>query len=848
MSPLPSADCPKYDLFVSYAHPDDADGQVHALVREIQAIQQEFERQHLQVFYDREGLRTMDDWSRRILEALKSSKVMLAVLSPAYFKSEFCRVEWEWFVDREIELSLPGEGIAGLYVVGVPGLETSASQIADPWLRNMAGRQWLDARDFWTAGPGTFRGEAVQAHLRDLVEQCVEKIKQANRALNSYSTIPPHNSNFVGRSEELRRLRTQLTERRLGAIVATRGLGGMGKSALAFEYAHAFASDYEGGRYLIESEGRADLRQVLVQNAPAFGITFTEEEQRDLAVAHQRIRRELQQRPHTLLLFDNVTNAGLLSEQAVSAYMPAGNVHALATTRLDAQRMGKHVSIIDVGALPLADAVRLLETYRATKNDDDRQAASAIAERLGGYALAIEVVAVYLSMTPEVSYADYLARLTAEGIQALDSIGAMDEVALSRHTESVLTKLLRPTFAKLTDTERFVLRLAAELPPDVVVHPWLRALVDELDLAQLPEPRPGYPDPWNALLRRLQGLRLLTLADERTSRMHRLIREVVLHEIKADADAQERVQQYLMERARKLRESEWQDRAGRWELGALAAVAAWHAQSDAPYAAELGNWLSRPLRDLGRYLEARQLLEEAIRIQKLHFETDHPTLATSYSNLALVLKALGDLTQARQLLEEAMRIENLHFEADNPDSAALYSNLATVLRALGDLPQARQLLEEAIRIQKLHFGTDHPNLAISYSNLAAVLRDLGDLTQARQFLEEAIRIENLHFETDHPNLATSYSNLAMVLWDLGDLPQAQQLLEEAIRIENLHFETDHPNLGIRYLNLAGVFHAQGDRSGACRLALQAHDLFYAKLGVDHPYTQTAQDWLDGLGC
>ena len=47
--------------------------------------------------------------------------------------------------------------------------------------------------------------------------------------------MPPHNRNFVGRVDELRRLRETLALDRVGAIAAVNGLGGMGKTALAFE-------------------------------------------------------------------------------------------------------------------------------------------------------------------------------------------------------------------------------------------------------------------------------------------------------------------------------------------------------------------------------------------------------------------------------------------------------------------------------------------------------------------------------------------------------------------------------------------------------------------------------------
>lgn len=59
----------------------------------------------------------------------------------------------------------------------------------------------------------------------------------------------PFNRRFVGRREELAELHRLLNISRTGTIVAIHGLGGTGKTEVAFSYAHAFAARYPGWRY-----------------------------------------------------------------------------------------------------------------------------------------------------------------------------------------------------------------------------------------------------------------------------------------------------------------------------------------------------------------------------------------------------------------------------------------------------------------------------------------------------------------------------------------------------------------------------------------------------------------------
>ena len=86
---------PRFDLFVSYAHDDDRDdnaGKVTALMEALQTCHVEtFPNDPLNVFFDTNAIVTGDYWKEKILAGLEQSAVMVAVLSPAYFASEWCR-------------------------------------------------------------------------------------------------------------------------------------------------------------------------------------------------------------------------------------------------------------------------------------------------------------------------------------------------------------------------------------------------------------------------------------------------------------------------------------------------------------------------------------------------------------------------------------------------------------------------------------------------------------------------------------------------------------------------------------------------------------------------------------
>ncbi|MBP7977026.1 MAG: hypothetical protein KA122_09355, partial [Verrucomicrobia bacterium] len=215
------------------------------------------------------------------------------------------------------------------------------------------------------------------------------------------------------------------------------------------------------------------------------------------------------------------------------------------------------------------------------RHETERAAAAEIVRRLGNFTLAVEAAAVYLGQYGgEVSCAAFLARLEREGLVGLDQAVGQGEVRV-RHGEGCLSATLAPTLERLGEEERLVLRLAALLPSDQVALPWLRGLAARTFPELGRDAEPGYPDPWNRVVRRLLSLRLLQVTpgvdgagQPRVVRIHRLVQELMLR----DCDGTERealqraVDKWMEQRAAALAETtRWEE--VRWELEPFTAMA-----------------------------------------------------------------------------------------------------------------------------------------------------------------------------------------------------------------------------------------------------------------------------------
>jgi predicted negative regulator of RcsB-dependent stress response len=820
-----------WDLFVSYAHDDDHDGWVTELLKAIRAEHAEFTSAPLRVFFDRDDIRSMDDWQRRIYDGLHASKLMLAVLSEAYFRSDYCHREWDLYRQQEARREMLGEAIAPIYIVTVQGFEAAAGGALDEWLgdlrqrADLARRQFLDIRPWRPHGVAALCELEVRRRLKQLDQQLADRLARARLVESSKSTVPRASDRFVGRQHELASLREMLPQGKVAAITAVQGIGGIGKTALAFMYAQAFADHYPGGRFLVEVSGLGDLRLALLRLVADLGLQLTEPEQRDLDLGAARVRNALEQRARLLLVLDNVDQPELLAPRNRARFLPEGErVHVLATTRLEEDRLDDAgVDCLLLESLPETDALELLNRHRAIAGDEEWKAALRIVRLLGGHALAMEVAAVYLWKHPDVFYRDYLVRLEREGVfQAMTGTGRDQSVIgqLSENPETLIGALLEPTLQSLSAAELRVLEYAALLASDSVALPWLRQLVTE-EFPERFEPTPGYGDPWRETERRLYALRLLTRTDSpHLARIHRIVQAVLVGRLPAAERAArtERVSRSALERA-DLFASGWTGADRSWEYTPLRDYCLLGMQRDDPRAVNVIQLIAEPLQYLTSVAEAAIVLHQALRCSEWLAADDRSNaawqrdLSVSLVFVGNVLVAQGDAAGALKAYRESLAIAQRLAAADpsnaesERDLSVSHEKVGDVLMAQGDAAGALVAHRESMEIRQRLAAADQSNvewqrdLSVSHNRMGDVLVAQGDAAGALKAYRESLEIRQRLAAADQSNpawqrdLSVSHERVGDVLVAQGDASVALVAYRESLEIRRRLVAADPSNAG-----------------------------------------------------
>ena len=219
--------------------------------------------------------------------------------------------------------------------------------------------------------------------------------------------VPPRIASFTGRADELDRLDAILMQDKPAAVTqasvgraAVQGMGGVGKTSLAIEYAHRYRSLYAGVCWC-PAETRTGLLSALASLAVTLGAATAEEADVEKA-AKAALRRLAEQRATWLLVYDNVT-----APDDIADLLPSAGARVLITSRFsDWSELADEVAL-DV--LPLEEAVALLESRTGRS---DAAGAKTLAEALGRLPLALDHAAAYCKRTQM-----QLRRLRSEGFE-----------------------------------------------------------------------------------------------------------------------------------------------------------------------------------------------------------------------------------------------------------------------------------------------------------------------------------------------------------------------------------------------------------------------------------------------
>ena len=756
-------------------------------------------------------------------DALARCDRVLALFSPVYFERPRYTTE-EWTAAL---VHVPGTGQGRLVPVRVENMpaEDMPAVLRPLIFCDLVGLDVAEARQVLLEavqgpkrpdGEPVFPGSGTPGGLRKLGGAGPRLPGSVPRIWN----LPARNPGFTGRDGLLVAVRERLLAGDKAVVQAFQGMGGVGKTQLAIEYAYRFAGAYDLA-WWIDAEQAGLIGDQFAALGMALGCI---QPGAGTEVVRTAVLGELREGGRWLLVFDNAENPA-----NIAGWLPGGGGHVLITSR--ERTWAELAAPVEVNVLTRAESVAILQDRVTGLDAAD---ADRLAVQLGDLPLAVTQAAGFMAATGTPA-AQYLDLLRAQAGKLLDQAppGSSYPRSLAAATRLAASRLDGddPAAAQLASVCAF---LAPEPIPEDLFTSAPGGLLGEL------APRSADPLVWRQTLAHL-ARQSLARVDRRGLVLHRLTQAILRDRLTAEQAADTRASAEAILAAADLGDPPNPATWPRWaqlmphllaaDLAAtgsaglrwMACNACWYllARGDTRTAHDLATdlrqhwrdqlgddhentrsaalYLAWAVREMGRYAEARELSQDTLARRRRLLGEDDPSTLRAAGNLAIDLRQLGEYEAARELDEDTLARFRRVLGEDHPDSLRAANNLANDLRYLGEYEAARELDEDTLARRRRVLGENHPQTLSSVGNLANDLRQLGEYEAARELDEDTLARFRRVLGEDHPDSLRAANNLANGLRYLGEYEAARELDEDILARFRRVLGEDHPDT----LRLAG---------------------------------------------
>ncbi|NEP52944.1 MAG: tetratricopeptide repeat protein [Moorea sp. SIO3C2] len=647
----------------------------------------------------------------------------------------------------------------------------------------------------------------------------------------------PH---FVGRDPQLEQLHREFQQTDQLVICAIAGMGGVGKTELALQYALNNQHNYPGGLCWFPVRGLDLGTQVVNFARSKLGLTIP-----DQLEFNQQVEYCWGHWPEgtALIVLDDVPSFSNDYKQRIQPYLPPAQSRfkVLVTSR---QRPGASYRRIDLDVLSAEAALELLRKLVGKERiEKELTEAQALCEWLGYLPLGLELVGRYLDIHPNLTIPKVQKRLEKKKLAAKALLYQTEQGDITAQLGvAAAFELSWEDLKDCPEAQKLGCRLSLFAPA-----PFDWFLVEKCVIETEDE------EEWEEEQEELEELRdsflvnrnLLQLTEQQTYRLHQLIREFFLAKLAQLPEADSYKQSFCQTMVAVAQEI---PDTPTLEIIASVNPAIPHLVETATV---LTDWLRDedliwPLTGLGKFYYGQGIYDQAevwwkqcLEITRSRLGHHHPVVATSRTNLGLIYHSMGQYQQAEHLNQQALELFKQRLGHHHPLVATSLHNLAALYCSMGSYEQAEHLNQQALELFKHRLGHHHPLVATGLNNLAGLYCSMGRYEQAEHLNQQALELFKQRLGHHHPLVATGLNNLAGLYCSMGRYEQAEHLNQQALELFKHRLGHHHPLVATGLNNLAALYQLMGRYDQAEPLNQQALELFKQRLGHHHPLVATS---------
>ena len=674
----------------------------------------------------------------------------------------------------------------------------------------------------------------------ELIKALDQALKIATEEQDGYLidnniTVTTSNSYYISRKDKLSEIRQHLENYHIAYLY---GIGGIGKSETAREYAEEYRCAYTTIQLSVYS---GDLKSLIA------GLEFSNDNktggyfEKDINIRYETklslLSKAMINNERTLLIIDNYNVEPDSDEYKrnveVMKDLKKLHIHILFTTRTSPN---DDKTKIDIEELSKEELRHMFFAINPKDKDKEERIAQVdeLIETAYRHTLTVDLVAHQTAKIEgygKKTLSDYIKVLKESGINSGINVAVYNNKDDNEKSD-IIFEHIRTLFnlTALTEKEKYIMVNACLLPLSGMPVAEFESFID-LENYPNSESNDGWGE--DSTISNLVKSGWIKRIDGEVSKitLHPIVSEVTVNELKPEI-TEDKCKNFCDSASELIDKNNLKsvDTYKDIFISSAGALLKNEDEISVGYVSDIACVLC----DLAYYSESLCYYMKVLAIQEKVLPENHPAIATSYNNVGSAYGKLGDHKKELEYCLKALAIREKVLPENNPTIAASYNNVGYAYGKLGDHKKALEYQLKALSIIEKVLLENHPYIATEYNNVGYAYGELGDHKKKLEYCLKALAIQEKVLPENHPAIAMEYNNVGSAYGELGDHKKALEYQLKALSILKKVLPKNHPDIATSYNDVGYTYGELGEYKKALEYKLKALAIREKVLPENHP--------------
>jgi tetratricopeptide (TPR) repeat protein/serine/threonine protein kinase len=655
-------------------------------------------------------------------------------------------------------------------------------------------------------------------------------------------TVTTSSSYYISRKDKLSEIRQHLENYHIAYLY---GIGGIGKSETAREYAEEYRCAYTTIQLSVYS---GDLKSLIA------GLEFSNDNktggyfEKDINIRYETklslLSKAMINNERTLLIIDNYNVEPDSDEYKrnveVMKDLKKLHIHILFTTRTSPN---DDKTKIDIEELSKEELRHMFFAINPKDKDKEERIAQVdeLIETAYRHTLTVDLVAHQTAKIEgygKKTLSDYIKVLKESGINSGINVAVYNNKDDNEKSD-IIFEHIRALFnlTALSEKEKYIMVNACLLPLSGMSVAEFESFID-LENYPNSESNDGWSE--DSTISNLVKSGWIKRIDGEVPKitLHPIVSEVTVNELKPEI-TEDKCKNFFDSVSELIDKNDLKTLEAYKDIFISSADALLKNEDEISvgYVSDIASLLD----DLAYYPESLYYYMKVLKIRKKVLPENHPDIATSYNDMGLAYGALGEYKKELECCLKALAIQEKVLPENYPDIATLYNNVGYAYGKLEDHKKQLEYYLKALAIREKVLPENHPDIVASYNNVGYAYGELADHKKELNYYLKVLAIQEKVLPENHPDIAASYNDVGSVCSELGDHKKELDYYLKALAIREKVLPENHPDIAASYNNIGCAYGELGEHKNELEYCLKALAIQEKVLPENHPDIATSYD-------